>query len=118
MSEGIAKLAFVDPQCIHIEHVCIAFGVSRKEAKKICRKAVARGLFYRQFQVLSPDGSIAAFASSRKDLPTSVMCLYDREGNRKPQLINTKKLRKREVFALLKSPTAFETGSFPEPTVL
>ena len=47
MTDAITKLASVDPQHILLEHVCIAFRVSRKRARQICDGAVARGLFRR-----------------------------------------------------------------------
>ena len=118
MNDAITKLAFVDPQCIYIEHICIAFDISRKHARKVCREAVARGLLFRQIQVLCPDGSVAAFAASHKNLPAAIECVSDRHTNCKLQVLKTKKLRKREVFALLNSNALFEFNSFPEPKVL
>jgi hypothetical protein len=47
MTEAIRKLASVDPEHILVEHVCIAFGVSRKRARQICDDAIERGLFHR-----------------------------------------------------------------------
>lgn len=100
MAEGIAKLAGVDPQCIYIEHVCIAFGVSTQRAKQICDEAIREGILYRQIQILCPDGSVAAVASSYEDLPDSVKCWHHQNGSGEFRMIRTDALRKRELFAL------------------
>ena len=103
MAEGIAKLARVDPQCIYVEHVCIAFGVSMLRAKQICEEAVKQGILYRQIQILSPDGSVAALASSDEDLPDSVKCWHYQNGSWECRMMRTDALCKREVFALRSS---------------
>ena len=100
MAEGIARLASVDPECIYIEHVCIVFGVSKDRAKEICDQALKQGALYRQIQVLCPDGSVAALASSYEDLPPNVKCWSRREGHCEFQVIRTDALCKREIFAV------------------
>jgi hypothetical protein len=107
MTEAIAKLASVDPECIHLEHVCIAFGVPRKRARQICEEAVERGVFYRQIQVLCPDGRVAAVASAYQDLPATVRYWHDPDGDSESKRMHTDGLRKREIFALCNSNTPF-----------
>lgn len=107
MTEAIAKLASIDPECIHVEHVCIAFGVPRKRARQICEEAVERGVFYRQIQVLYPDGSVAAYASTYDDLPATVRCRHDLDCDFDSLIMHTDDLRKREIFALCNSKTPF-----------
>jgi hypothetical protein len=103
MTEAVAKLASVDPECIHIEHVCIAFGVSRKRARRICEEAVERGIFHRQIQVLCPDGSVAASASAYDGLPATIRCRRDSAGAFDSITMHTHDLPKREIFALCDS---------------
>ena len=100
MAEGFAKLARVDPQCIYIEHVCIAFGVSTHGAKQICEEAVKQGIFFRQIQILCPGGSVAAVASSYEDVPDVVKCWDYQNGSFESRMIRTDALCKREMFAL------------------
>jgi hypothetical protein len=100
MAEGFAKLALVDPHCIYIEHVSIAFGVSTHGAKQICNEAVKQGILFRQIQILCPDGSVAAVASSYEDLPDSVKCWHDQNGSFESRMIRTNALCRREIFAL------------------
>jgi hypothetical protein len=100
MTEGFAKLARVDPQCIYIEHVCIAFGVSTHRAMEICEEAITQGILFRQIQILCPDGSVAAVASSYEDFPDVVKCWHDQNGRSESRMIRTDALSKREMFAL------------------
>jgi hypothetical protein len=103
MADGLSKLASVQPESIYIEHVCIAFNVSRIRARKICEEAVDRGLLSRTVQVLFPDGRVAASACRYEDLPDVVQYSCHLESTCASRVGKTANLSKREIFSLPES---------------
>jgi hypothetical protein len=77
MTEAISKLASVDPEHILVEHVCIAFGVSRNRGRQICELALERGLFRRVNDLSKRE----VFALCDNAMPLQSKVVYV-EGNR------------------------------------
>ena len=94
------RLSALDPEHIDVENVRSVLGISTVRARLICETAVRRGVFRRRIQVLCPDNSVAASAPTREELPSSVRCWQDIEGDLEPRSVSTEDLRTREVFAL------------------
>jgi hypothetical protein len=98
--EALERLSVLDPQQIDVENVRSILGVSTGRARLICETAVRRGVFRRKVQVLCPDNSVAASAPTREELPPSVRCWQDIQGDLEPRSVPTEELQTREVFAL------------------
>ena len=83
-------------------HVGYELGAKHASARYSWKpeEAFKQGAFYRQIQVLCPDGSVAALAASYEDLPPNVKCWRHRDGHCEFQMIRTDALCRREVFAV------------------
>jgi hypothetical protein len=97
---AMERLSQLDPEHIYVENVRSILGVSSTRARLICDTAVRRGVFRRRLQVLCPDGSVAASASTKDELPTNVRCWHEIEGDLEPEYLPTSELRTLEVFEL------------------
>ena len=73
-------IAQLDPSKIYPENVRSVLGVSAGSAKRICETAVRQGVFSRFVEVSCPDGSAAASASTESELPITVHCWKEENG--------------------------------------
>lgn len=76
--EAIARL---DPNKIYLENVRSALGVSSGRAMRICETAVRQGVFRKYIEVVCPDGAVAVSAELGAELPESVRCWKEEDGN-------------------------------------
>lgn len=76
--EAIARL---DPNKIYLENVRSALGVSSGSAMRICETAVRQGVFRKYTEVVCPDGAVAASAEFGTQLPETVRCWKEEDGN-------------------------------------
>jgi hypothetical protein len=91
-------LSQLDTHKIYVENVRSLLGISHGEALKILETAVRQGVFERCVEVLCPDGTVAASASSEERLPRTVHCwVEDVEGHLDEADLFTESL-KRNVF--------------------
>jgi hypothetical protein len=97
---ALERLSELDPEHIYVENVRSILGVSSTKARLICDTAVRRGVFSRRVQVLCPDGSVAASASTREELPSTVRYWQDINGDFELEYLPTSGLSTLEVFAL------------------
>jgi len=96
-SEGLPEmeaslLTRLNPDKIYVENVRSILGVSYKNALSICETAVRQGVFVKAVEVKCPDGSVAATAPSRDQLPPEVNCWEQEDGHLEPETLNTSEL--------------------------
>jgi hypothetical protein len=96
----VARLSELDPEHIYLENVRSIMNVSATQARLICDTAVRRGFFRRKLLVLCPDGTVAASAATHEELPSTVRCWTEIDGDIEPSDVQTSMLRTLEVFSL------------------
>ena len=94
-AEAIASL---NPDKIYLENVRNALGVSSSKAQLICETAVRQGLFDRYIEVVCPDGAVAASAHTESELPETVHCWMEHEGQLEEVQLATKALPKTTFY--------------------
>jgi hypothetical protein len=93
--ENLAKL---DPDRFYVENVRSILGVSYDEAVAVCKSAVEKGIFRECVEVLCPDGSVAEKADKIENLPDTVFCIDDVNGDYERREYSTVELRKQPFF--------------------
>lgn len=93
--ENLAKL---DPNRFYVENVRSILGVSYEEAVEVCQTAVEKGIFQEWIEVLCPDGSAAEAAMKIEELPDTVVCVDDVDGDYERREYPTVELRKQPFF--------------------
>lgn len=91
---GREALARLNPDKIYIENVRSVLQVSHSSAVRICETAVRQGLFKRGVEVIGPDGSVAISASKEEELPATVRCWTQNQGEHEEVLLATDALQK------------------------
>jgi len=99
-SEQVRLLAKLNPDKFYVENVRAILGVSTRSATQICEIAVNQDLFERRVEVLCPDGSVAASATTEDKLPSAVECEQEVNGFHDSQLLETRTLRKVTYYRL------------------
>lgn len=89
-----SELASLDLDKIYLENVRSLLDVSSKRAEQICESAVRQGVFSRKIEVLCPDGSAAITANTENELPDSVLCWTEEDGEFVQVKLPTEKLRR------------------------
>ena len=90
----LKALSRLNPDRFQIENVRSLLGVSAPAAIRICETAVRQGVFLRKFDVLCPDGSIAASGADPEQLPKVVSCWHeDDDGHLAEEALPTSQLR-------------------------
>jgi hypothetical protein len=97
IEEALAKL---NPDKIYVENVRGLLRISTEEAVRVCEAAVRQRLFSRRVEVLCPDGRAAASASCEDDLPETVICWQEIEGDYEETILPTAALRKLTFYRL------------------
>jgi len=95
-----ALLAKLNPDRIYLENVRTLLNVSPQTARRICETAVRQGLFTRKIGVLCPDKNIGATAQTEDQLPATVHCTIEREGQFEEEDIPTEQLDKITFYQL------------------
>lgn len=97
--EDLAKL---DPDKIYVENVRAALRVSTERAQLFCETAVRQGVFERFIEVLCPDGVAAKSAPTEADLPATVHCWMEHNGELEEVELPTATLSKTVFYRLLR----------------
>jgi predicted polyphosphate/ATP-dependent NAD kinase len=97
VEEALAKL---NPDKIYVENVRSLLHTSTEQALRICETAVRQHLFTRRVEVLCPDGQAAASASCEKDLPETIVCWQEIDGNYEETTLRTATLQKLTFYRL------------------
>jgi hypothetical protein len=95
--EAIARL---DPNKIYLENVRSVLGVSSGSAARICETAVRQGLFRKYVEVVCPDGAVAVSAEFDAELPETVRCWKEEDGNFEEVEFSTRGLSKTTFYRL------------------
>ena len=98
-AEAIAKL---NPDKIYVENVRSALRVTTAEASQICETAVRQGLFDRFVEVVCPDGAVATSAPTEAELPKTVHCWLEHDGEMQDVELPTNTLSKTVFYKLHK----------------
>jgi 2-phospho-L-lactate transferase/gluconeogenesis factor (CofD/UPF0052 family) len=93
-------LADLNPEKIYIENVRSLLGVSYRKALEICETAVRQGFFKRGIEVQCPDGAVAASVESEAELPETVNCLMEENGEYEEVEYPVNKLHKITFYRL------------------
>jgi hypothetical protein len=93
-------LARLNPDKFDVENVRSILGVSEASAKRICETAVRQGVLEKRIEVLCPDGAVAASADSEANLPATVNCLQEQDGDFEEVELPTSQLRKLPFYRL------------------
>ena len=80
----IEALSHLNPDKIYLENVRSVLDVSHRKAKSICDIAVKHGAFEEWIEVRCPDGSVPATAKTAADLPSTVRCWIEIDGESEP----------------------------------
>lgn len=95
--EALTKL---NPDKIYVENVRSLLDISHERASKLCEIAVRQGVFERRVEVLCPDGTVAASASSESLLPVTVQCWVEEDGHYEQNEHSTAVLQKMIYYRL------------------
>ena len=81
---NIEALSRLNPDKIYLENVRSVLNVSHRKAKYICDTAVKQGAFESWIEVRWSDGSVVATAKTEAELPSTVRCWIERDGESEP----------------------------------
>jgi hypothetical protein len=101
-----AELAQLDPDKIYVENVRSILHVSTSVAERVLETAVRQGVFQKGVEVRCPDGAVAATADSEKNLPRSVHCWHELDGDMEEIEVATDELSKVTFYKLNDKPDA------------
>ena len=93
-------IAALDPSHIYVENVRALFGISTGLAKRFCEVAVRQGVLQKRLEVRCPDQSIAAVATTRDQLPATVNCWEEENGDYVEATYETSRLKVSEFYVL------------------
>jgi hypothetical protein len=100
----MAALARLDPKRIYVENVRSMLGVSTPAAKRICETAVRQGVFQRWIEVACPNGAVVAAAQLEEQLPETVRCTSEVNGEYEEEYLPTRELPKTVFYRLNDEP--------------
>ncbi len=86
------------PQRIYVENVRSLLGTNSWIAKQICETAVRQGIFIKRVQVLCPDGSVAITVDDVEDIPATVNCRKEVDGETEDTIEPTDRLDRLEFY--------------------
>jgi hypothetical protein len=105
-------LARLNPEKIYLENVRSLLGVNAGQARKICETAVRQGVFERYVEVLCPDGAVAISAEDESQLPKTVRCWTEEQGEIEQVELPTDNLQKVTFYKMKhESPTELHPRS-------
>ena len=93
------ELAKLDLDKIYVENVRSILNISPTRAERICELAVRNGVMTKFVEVLCPDGSAAASVPSGANLPSTVECWEEEDGEYIARTYPTNSLRKLTYYA-------------------
>jgi hypothetical protein len=100
------ELAKLNPDKIYVEQVRSLLNVSHERALWICETATRQGVFSRHVEVYCPDGQAAASAPTESELPLTVMCWHEEDGDNEEIEMSTRELKKLTFYKLNDSESA------------
>lgn len=110
---NLDALARLDPEKFYLENVRSVLGTTSKSAQRICDTAVRQEAFLRFVEVVCPNGSAAASARKESDLPETVRCLVEHDGQLDEVIMPTHDLAKRVFYRLNNEKAARGSRSSP-----
>lgn len=75
------NLTKLDPNKFYVENVRSILNVNYKRAIEVCQTGVQQGIFQECIEVLCPDGTVAKTAVSEAELPETVPCVEEVDGD-------------------------------------
>lgn len=96
----------LDSDKFYVETVRFLLGVSEQRARDICETAVRQGFLKRGIEVLCPDDTIVTSAESEANLPATVTCWKEEDGNVEEIELPTSELRRLIYYQLNEQETA------------
>lgn len=97
---NLDALSRLNPQKMYVENVRSVFGVSERAAQRYCDTAVRQGVFSRFVEVRCPNGSVGATAESEDNLPETVHCWQEEDGDFTEAVLLTRELPKAVFYRL------------------
>jgi hypothetical protein len=94
------SLSRLNPNKIYVENVRSLLDVSHQRAVSFCEIAVRQGWFSRHVEVLCPDGSVVTSAINETELPKTVRCWKEENGNLEEVELDTDSLQKVTFYRL------------------
>lgn len=93
----------LSPQRIYVENVRSLLGTNSWIAKQICETAVRQGLFVKRIEVLCPDGTVAVTVGNVDDIPATVQCRNEVDGETEETVEPTDRLDRLEFYQLARA---------------
>ena len=75
------NLVKLNPDKFYVENVRSILNVNHNRAVEVCSVGVQQGIFQQCIEILCPDGSVAKTAVSEQDLPATVLCIEEIDGD-------------------------------------
>lgn len=97
-SELYGELSKINPEKFYLENVRSLLGISYDKAEAICNEAVQEGVFLQCFEILCPDGSVAKSVENLNDIPETVECWEDHNGDYEPAEYRTDRLARNPYY--------------------
>ena len=97
---NIEALSRLNPDKIYLENVRSVLNISHRRAKFICDIAVKQGAFESWIEVRC-DGSVVATAKTEVDVPNTVRCWIERDGESEPIDMESADLPKVPFYKLI-----------------
>jgi hypothetical protein len=94
----IQALSQIDPRRIYVENIRAVLGSSVWVAKLICETAVRQGIFVKRIQVMCPDGAVALTVLSADEIPPTVPCRREVDGETEESIECSDRLDRIEFY--------------------
>lgn len=98
LAADLGALSRLNPDKIYVENVRSVLGTTTARARFICEIAVRQGVFMRRVEVLCPDGSVGASAPIETELPETVHCWLEENGDLREITLATAQLTKTTFY--------------------
>ncbi len=99
-TENIEALSRLNPDKIYLENVRSLLNISHRRAKIFCDTAVRQGAFESWIEVRCNE-SVVATAKTEVDLPKTVRCWIERDGESEPVFMKSADLPKVPFYRLI-----------------
>ena len=94
----IQALSEINPRRIYVENIRAVLGSSSWVARLICETAVRQGIFVKRIQVLCPDGAVAITVPSVDEIPPTVRCWRELDGETEESIERSDRLDRIEFY--------------------
>jgi hypothetical protein len=96
----LEAVAALDPSHIYVENVRALFGISTGLAERFCEIAVRQGVLEKHVEVRCPNHDVAADAPTEEQLPPTVECLEEIDGDPVYVTYETSRLMSTKFYVL------------------